>query len=118
FNAMLAPLTADGITVNFNGVNPNNDGAAVTIGTSNYTATMQLAAKNNGRINLSMDNAFAGSGATPAPAKVTLSAGGILGTSGTHQTFNTLTLTGGGTIDLGSGSSIVQFNDSHAQTWS
>ena len=37
FNAMLAPLTADGVTVNFNGVNPNNDGAAVTIGTSNYT---------------------------------------------------------------------------------
>jgi hypothetical protein len=118
FNAMLAPLTADGITVNFNGVNPNNDGAAVTIGTSNYTATMQLAAKNNGRINLSTDNAFAGSGATPAPAKVSLSTGGVLGAGGTHQTFNTLSLTGGGTIDLGTSASIVQFNDSHSQPWS
>jgi autotransporter-associated beta strand protein len=118
FNAMLAPLTADGITVNLNGVNPNNDGQTVTIGTTNYTATMQLTAKNNGRINLSMDNAFAGSGATPVPAKLTLSAGGALGTSGTHQTFNTLSLSGGGTIDLGSGASIVQFNDSHSQTWS
>src|SRR4029079_17336812 len=110
FNAMLAPLTADGITVNFNGVNPNNDGAAVTIGTSNYTATMQLAAKNHGRINLSTDNAFAGSGATPAPAKVSLSTGGVLGAGGTHQTFNTLSLTGGGTIDLGTRASIVHFN--------
>ena len=45
-------------------------------------------------------------------------AGGVLGTSGTHQTFNTLTLTGGGTIDLGTGASIVQFNDSHSQAWS
>ena len=52
FNAMLVPITASGVTVNFNGVNPNNDGAAVTIGTANYTANLQLAATNSGRINL------------------------------------------------------------------
>ncbi len=118
FNAMLVPITASGVTVNFNGVNPNNDGAAVTIGTANYTANLQLAATNSGRINLVQPNAFAGSGATPAPARVALSNGGILGTGGVAQTFGTLTLTSGGTLDLGSGAGIVQFADSHSQTWS
>ena len=118
FSSMVTPLTASGITVNFNGVNPNSDGQAIMIGTTASTANMMLTATSQGRINLSTDNAFAGGGTTPVPARVALSAGGILGTNGTHQTFTTLTVTSGGTIDLGSGASIVQFNDSHSQAWS
>jgi fibronectin-binding autotransporter adhesin len=118
FNAMLVPIDASGITVNFNGVNPNNDGAAVTIGTANYTANMRLGANNGGRINLVQPNSFAGSGATPAPARVALNTGGILGTGGVAQTFGTLVVTSGGTIDLGAGAGIVQFADSSSQTWS
>jgi hypothetical protein len=103
--------------VNFDGVNPNNDGQAVMIGTTASTANLLLTATNKGRINLSTVNAFAGSGDTPVPAKVALSAGGVLGTSGTQQTFSTLTVTNGGTIDLGTSASVVKFNDSHSQAW-
>ncbi len=117
FSSMVTPLTANGITVNFNGVNPNSDGQAVMIGTTASTANLLLTASNKGRINLLKDNAFAGGGNTPVPARVALGAGGVLGSSGTQQTFNTLTVTNGGTIDFGSTASIVKFNDSHSQAW-
>ena len=72
------------------------------IGTANYTAKLQLGAKNGGRLNLSQANAFAGtSGPTPAPASVALESGGTLGTGGVDQSFGTLSLTGGGTLGFG-----------------
>ena len=69
-------------------------------------------------MNLSQANAFAGtSGPTPVPASVALESGGTLGTGGVDQSFGTLSLTGGGTLDLGATTGIVHFADSHALSW-
>jgi autotransporter-associated beta strand protein len=101
FTNLLIPLTADGATINFNGINSN---------VSSATANIQIGATNNGRFNLSQPNAY-------TAGKVVLSSGGRLGTGGVNQTFTTLAVTGNAAIDIGAGPSVVQFADSSAVAW-
>jgi fibronectin-binding autotransporter adhesin len=120
FTLLTVPVVADGATVNFNGTDPNNDGAQVfaTGSTTVFTtANMSLGAKNGGKLNLQAANAFAGSGATPAPAKVALG-GGTLGTGGFAQSFGALTVSStGSALDVGGGAATVAFADSSGATW-
>lgn len=44
-------------------------------------------------------------------------AGGTFATGGFSETLGTLSLTGGGTLDFGSGASLLRFGDSSAQAW-
>ena len=62
FNLLTVPMTADGATINFNGVDPNANGAVITqtgAPTVTVTTTLGLNATNKGRINLQAANAFA-----------------------------------------------------------
>ena len=108
FNLLTVPMTADGATINFNGVDPNANGAVITnIGTSpavTLTTTLGLNAINKGRITLQAANAFGG-GASPSTAnaaKVSVGNGGAVSSGGLNQTFNTLAVNGYGVFDLGS----------------
>ena len=77
-------------------------------GFNSYTGNTRI---NSGTLQLGVDSAISGTSNL-------IMAGGTFATDGHLQTFFTpLSLLANSTIDLGAGASIVQFADSHTQTW-
>ena len=73
---------------------------------------MPLPTINSGRLQMAVDNS------DERHVKFYFLAGGTFATDGHLQTFVTpLSLLANSTIDLGAGASILQFADSHTQTW-
>jgi autotransporter-associated beta strand protein len=83
-------------------------GTQILSGTNSYAGNTRI---NSGRLQLGVDSALNGSSNL-------ILAGGTFATDGHLQTFVTpLSILASSTIDLGAGASILQFADSHTQTW-
>ena len=83
-------------------------GSETLSGINSYTGNTRI---NSGTLIMGADNAIS-SGSN------LILGGGSFSTGGHLQTFSTpLALAATSTIDLGAGASIVQFSDSHTQTW-
>ncbi len=83
-------------------------GRQILSGFNSYTGNTRI---NSGTLQLGTDSAISGTSNL-------ILAGGTFATDGHMQTFSTpLSLLANSTIDLGAGASIVQFSDSHTQTW-
>ncbi len=130
-----ATIASDSGTLNLNGT-VNNAGHLLTVaGDGNttingaLTGAGGLAKTGDGTLTLAGANSFTGnitiSGGTlllggdhriPNSVNMTL-AGGTFATGGYDDTLGTLTLSANSTINLGSGSSFLNFGDSSAQSW-
>ena len=83
-------------------------GRQILSGFNSYTGNTRI---NSGTLQLGADSAVSGTSSL-------ILAGGTFATDGHIQTFFApLSLLANSTIDLGAGASIVQFSDSHTQTW-